>query len=477
MARRRRAVGNVLEGASNTVGMFIQNMLKEDSERKMMAEKDQYARGLFEHNEGLRKATDLELDWNRNPQNAERRSRNGAPAIPGLDPASFKRSDSEIGKGIQDSIESADNINKLPTDPHMAFHGAAGDEHVEGDETGRPTIASLMKIREDRDKALRADMVKEVSGAYNPDGSTGTKFLSGDPRNLVGQSVQTTPTTEQSIATANATETGTRQGKIDTAIQTEKQTRGGAVARAGAEAGARASATNAAETAQLNDPRYQSGRAAVVGAEETARAKAAQVIIQNDPTIAAIASSVAANPDLLKDVPMAQRGKVIAALNAEEFRTARQKSTEKIITTGWDALQRLKNQGGQAAAVGPSFQKLPGVAWAGSSYDKDGEFQGISGTAAADYVGQMKQLKSILTLNNLEYLRGLGHMSNTEFGTAGAAATSLQTRQSEQKHQADLAVLERIFLESARRAGIQLPGATGSGTSPSEKLKALRGGG
>lgn len=411
-------------------------MLREDSTRKMLHEKDAVERATFAANDGVRTGNDLTLAFTKDPKAAERVSRGQAKLPAGIDPTTFRRSSEEISAPVLGRIDKATKIEELPTDAHLDYHTEAGDAHA--DDEAIPMIEQLMKARADREASLRGAMTHTAKGVYNPEtGATEDQVVSGDPNKLIGQTFQTAPTTDQSIATANATETGTRQGKIDTAVQTEKQTRPGVVARAGQVAGATASATNAADLKHIR-----------------AKEMLARELAASDPQAAALAKAVVDNPDILADktaMTPGMRQKVLAiAAGDPNFITARQKSTQRILDSAWGALDRVSgNEGGMEAATGMRIMDPSRYTWSGEA---------IGGTEAADFATDFDQLKAALTLPNLEFLRGLGHMSDREFGTLSAFASSLDRKSmSTDKVKATVEITRKALQESYKKAGLQPP--------------------
>lgn len=106
------------------------------------------------------------------------------------------------------------------------------------------------------------------------------------------------------------------------------------------------------------------------------------------------------------------------------------KAAQSAVNQSYEAansLVRLSEMAGMKGAVGAKgISSLFGI--------KD---KPIAGTNAAGYVAQLDQVKSLLTLPEMQHLKGLGAMSDREFATLSSAATSLSLDMSEKdfKHE------------------------------------------
>lgn len=69
----------------------------------------------------------------------------------------------------------------------------------------------------------------------------------------------------------------------------------------------------------------------------------------------------------------------------------------------------------------------------------------MAGSAGADAKAALDRLLSLITLPELQNMRGLGAMSDREFATISKAASSLSTRMSDRAARAELARLRRAF--------------------------------
>ena len=247
MALRRR-IGNLAQ-------MLLQSHLRDEESKKNSERIGLRQRELAGYNDSLRSAQaedtriqDLLKQITGDPTGriAHSLKRAGRSDIGGMPVDAFMPTPQQILGGMTGDIEKSKTLADLPTPEgaHTRFHTEGFSEHA--DDEVVPELTKIQELIAARDKALAGSMSPvEVEGAFDPTtGSKSTKFLPGDPRALVGQSVQTSPTTEQGIGIANQEESGTRGEKVRTA---------------GATSGAQARAVNAAETDLLNNPRYQAG--------------------------------------------------------------------------------------------------------------------------------------------------------------------------------------------------------------------------
>lgn len=77
----------------------------------------------------------------------------------------------------------------------------------------------------------------------------------------------------------------------------------------------------------------------------------------------------------------------------------------------------------------------------------------VPGSAGADFKAQLERLKALLSLDNIQYLKGTGAMSDREFATLSSAAAALQPNMS-----------EGAFLQELQRIQSDLSASTQSGS-------------
>jgi hypothetical protein len=314
-------------------------------------------------------------------------------------------------------VSGVSDLSKLQTDEdiHTGFHGATFSAH-DDNEGEIPEIQRLIAQRNARRAAIESSMIGQAVKDIGPDGTERTRHVLPHQLDELG-ALQTERTGvqegERESANYFASEGSKAWGDnaITRANEMESGTRGERVRTAGAISGAQAGATNAADTAQLNDPRYQAGRAAVVTAEEKAKATLAAQLAAEDPNITKLAEAIIRDPGLLQDrsaMPPTVKAKVLAVLSGDpRFKTARQGAAQRVLDTAWGALTRVEsNEGGLEGATG--FRVFDPSRWTWSG-------EPVQGSEAADFATDFDQLKAALTLPNLEFLRGLGHMSDREF--------------------------------------------------------------
>jgi hypothetical protein len=144
----------------------------------------------------------------KDPALAARLRASGQLKIGNLPIDAFINTEAERTGTVGGKIESAADINHLPTDQdietsYLAQPGA--------DPANRTPIQTLISQRAARDAQLRQNMSPVPTEAYNPQThAQETKFLPGDPRLLTGQTVQKAPTPGQA---------GENQGLQATAAQ------------------------------------------------------------------------------------------------------------------------------------------------------------------------------------------------------------------------------------------------------------------
>lgn len=105
------------------------------------------------------------------------------------------------------------------------------------------------------------------------------------------------------------------------------------------------------------------------------------------------------------------------------------------------ALTDLEGHPGLTSAVG--FKILP---WA------------VPGTDRAGFDAQLQRVKSLLTLPNLQYLKGLGAMSDREFTTIQSAVAALDTKMNETEFKTELERIKTSLQSTVNSAG----GSTGT---------------
>jgi hypothetical protein len=188
------------------------------------------------------------------------------------------------------------------------------------------------------------------------------------------------------------------------------------------------------------------------GQSSGASARAQQAVENSNPIVASVAQEVIANPARLESLTPTMRAQVIAHVRnaGGELGTARDKSVGQTLLDAKAALNNLKTGDGMSGAVGAK----------GMSSLFGARENPLGGTAAASYVTYIDQLKSALTLPRLEFLRGLGHMSDREFGAVSSSVTSLNRQMREEDFMNELGVIEKNINEALVRAGLAEPEET-----------------
>lgn len=136
------------------------------------------------------------------------------------------------------------------------------------------------------------------------------------------------------------------------------------------------------------------------------------------------------SPDILQDLSPTDRGKALRAIakdpRGRQFITNQNQNALQFVNSGLQAIDELNKHPGKAGALGFSgilTRKLPG-----------------SPQLAFDL--KLKQLKALLVLPELKVLRGLGHMSDREFGTVDKAASALDPKLDKASFEQELKLIE-----------------------------------
>jgi hypothetical protein len=178
----------------------------------------------------------------------------------------------------------------------------------------------------------------------------------------------------------------------------------------------------------------------------------------------ALADMVRGNPDLLKDMSPAQRGKVMEAIAATggglPNRDAEQSFS--IAQQGLDTIRTLKNTPWQSAV---------GAGWGTIGMDPP------AGTMAAGALPLIDQLVALMALPEVKVLKGMGHMSDMEFGVIKQAATRLNRKIPDADFARELDNLESVLTQVLERRGAAArPGVESGRVKPlpahGEKAKA-----
>lgn len=127
----------------------------------------------------------------------------------------------------------------------------------------------------------------------------------------------------------------------------------------------------------------------------------------------------------------------------------------QMVQDALDTITAIKNSKGLAGAVGAK-----GPTSLFGYLDKP-----IAGTEAAGVVVQIDRLKSLLALENLKYLKGLGAMSDREFATIQSVSSALSRDMTEKAFKEELGRLETVLKNRTSSAA----------ASPSEESGRLRG--
>lgn len=277
MPRLRRAANGFQAAGDQLLNFALQRMAQKQAREEAAAQQQALAQEqsrLRTAEDESRTSNDAYLKGLENPVIGRQRAKAGL-ARPDENPT-----DARLSGPVLEGIAKADSLTKLmpgelvkeqlrsagvPVDTEWTKQVPATGPGLM-DSVARETLATLPDQYSNVLGALgakREALVAEASvpdrmvEAWLPDGSK--RQLPVNLRTMDPEGIVTGPTTQQTIDITNTTEKGTRGEKVRTA---------------GAEAGARAAATNAAELAQLQDPRWLQGQIDLTTKRATARALA-----------------------------------------------------------------------------------------------------------------------------------------------------------------------------------------------------------
>lgn len=185
-------------------------------------------------------------------------------------------------------------------------------------------------------------------------------------------------------------------------------------------------------------------------AGERARIEQGWELAAKDPVVAGMAQQVIAGTPI-KDVPAAHRGQVMAALQSTKFAPQARVKSKEILDIGWNALQRMKNNpSGMEGFTGNVLgDPLSRNIFTGTP---------IGGSPAADFGSNFEQFRGALTLDKIDFLRGMGHMSDADRAVLERAATHLNSLMGTPAFDSGLKEAEAALLRSYQKLGIEPPG-------------------
>ncbi len=160
------------------------------------------------------------------------------------------------------------------------------------------------------------------------------------------------------------------------------------------------------------------------------------------PPLSGLAQSILRDPAILRTLTPTDRGKIY-----EELGRSGQIPQTRFVETvdrGLDTIKSLKAETtGKSGSIGLKN-------WTSAFGLRD---EPAEGSPEADYAFKVKQLISLLTLPELELMKGLGQMSDREFNTLSSAATTLNRDLSEKAFDAEIDRVESSLNEIKNRAG------------------------
>lgn len=143
----------------------------------------------------------------------------------------------------------------------------------------------------------------------------------------------------------------------------------------------------------------------------------------SNPSVDAWISQINSGSSKITDVPAALKNQVVQGLSSGSNQASA--LTNDSYTSAKQLLDAVVNNNGFKASVG--FKGLIGST-----------IGPLSGTAAADFTKNLDNLKSLLSIDNIKYLKGQGQISDSERKLLADAATQLDPSQSETQFKATL---------------------------------------
>lgn len=166
-----------------------------------------------------------------------------------------------------------------------------------------------------------------------------------------------------------------------------------------------------------------------------------------------LAEMVLNNPDLLKEMTPTARTQVLQeiASSGGELPNRRLESIKHITQQALDTISTLRDTPGMSGAVGAPSLTQPG------SWSRLLGMAPLAGSASAGYQRYIDTLKAQLTLPRLEFLRGLGHMSDREFKSVADSVSALDPSMSEEMFMKELTNIETTLRNVQERLQLSAP--------------------
>lgn len=153
----------------------------------------------------------------------------------------------------------------------------------------------------------------------------------------------------------------------------------------------------------------------------------------SDPTVMAWVNQIRSGQAKITNVPGNLKNAVITALDSTTG------GNSQLAQNALTVVRGMKSMSGLSGAVGAKGLS----SWFGMKGTP------IAGTAAADFVTKFDQLKSLLSLDNIKYLKGTGAISDAEQQMLANASTSLSRSQSEGEFRRTLDEIENTLNTAA----------------------------
>lgn len=172
----------------------------------------------------------------------------------------------------------------------------------------------------------------------------------------------------------------------------------------------------------------------------------------DDAAVASWVGLIKGGQAKITSVPATLKNAVAQAMGE----TAASSSGRNLVDDAISAITTLESTGGKSHAIGANI--LGGFG------------KNIAGSESAGYLAQLDRVKSLLTLPNLQYMKGLGAMSDREFNTIASSVAALNPNMSEQQFDTELARIKGVMTETANKLKANATAGAGA-TEPPAQMK------
>lgn len=173
-----------------------------------------------------------------------------------------------------------------------------------------------------------------------------------------------------------------------------------------------------------------------------------------NPTIDSWVDLIQSKQATISSVPAAYKNAVAQALSSAPAVS----SGNNLAQDALDAITALETTAGMKGAIGTNLML--------------GFGKNIPGSASAGYLAQLDRVKALLTLPNLQYMKGLGAMSDREFNTISSSVAALNPNMSEAQYSTELARIKTVMQAAVDKINA---GASGGAANAPQQMQLLNG--